>query len=54
MPKNKFIVEAIKKLLNKRKTATAWQSDILNWQGIPEFELEQDKDFYLPSREEFF
>ena len=32
----------------------AWHPDILNWQGIPEFELETDKDFCLPSGEDMF
>lgn len=54
MPKNRFIVEAIEKLLNEKETGTSWHPDILNWQGIPEFELEKDEDFYLPSREEIF
>ena len=54
IPKNRFIVEAIEKLLKERETGMDWHPDIINWQGIPEFELETDRDFYLPSREELF
>jgi hypothetical protein len=54
VPKNRFIVEAIEKLLDERETGLGWHPDILNWQGIPEFELETDRDFCLPSREEIF
>ena len=54
MPKNRFIVEAIEKLLDEKEDNTAWHPDILNWQGIPEFELERDEDFCLPSREDIF
>ncbi len=54
MPKNRFIVEAIEKLLNEKENGEAWHPDILNWQGIPEFELDLDEDFYLPPREEIF
>ena len=54
IPKNRFIVEAIEKLLDEKETGMAWHPDILSWKGIPEFELETDRDFYLPSREELF
>lgn len=54
VPKNRFIVEAIEKLLDERETGLAWHPDLLNWEGIPEFELETDKDFYLPSGEDIF
>lgn len=54
VPKNRFIVEAIEKLLDERETGLAWHPDILNWEGIPEFELETDRDFCLPSGEELF
>ena len=54
MPKNRFIVEAIEKLLEEKENGVGWHPDILNWQGIPEFELNRDEDFCLPSREEIF
>ncbi len=54
VPKNKFIVEAIEKLLDEREDGKVWHPNILNWQGIPEFEWERDEDFCLPSREEIF
>ncbi len=53
MPKNKFIVEAIEKTLNEKEDKEAWHPDILNWQGVPEFEVDRE-DFYLSSREEIF
>ncbi len=53
MPKNKFIVEAIEKTLNEKEDKEAWHPDILNWQGLPEFELDRE-DFFLPSGEEIF
>ena len=52
--KNQFIVEAIEKLLNERETGLGWHHDLLNWEGIPEFELETDKEFCLPSPKEIF
>ncbi|MEM8673910.1 MAG: hypothetical protein AAGF83_08565 [Cyanobacteria bacterium P01_G01_bin.67] len=38
IPKNKFIVEAIKKTLDEQEDRTSWHPDLLNWQGVPEFE----------------
>ena len=54
--KNKVIVEAINKFLTEQEDVDAWNPDILNWQGVPEleFELETDRDFLLPSREQIF
>lgn len=54
--KNKFIVEAIEKTLDEKQDKEAWHPDILNWEGIPEveFDLELDRDFLLPSREDVF
>ncbi|WP_019505049.1 hypothetical protein [Pleurocapsa sp. PCC 7319] len=56
IPKNKFIVEAIEKTLNEREDKEAWHPDILSWKGVAgvEFDLEIDRDFLLPSREEIF
>ena len=53
-PKNRYIVEGIEKLLEEKGNGGSWHPDILNWQGIPEFELDRDEDFCLPSREEIF
>ena len=54
--KNKVIVEAIDKFLTEQEDVDAWHPDILNWQGVPEveFDLETDRDFLLPSREQIF
>ncbi|MGK7894418.1 MAG: hypothetical protein AB4372_12535 [Xenococcus sp. (in: cyanobacteria)] len=54
--KNKVIVEAIDKFLAERENQDAWHPDILNWEGVPEveFDLETDRDFLLPSREQVF
>ena len=54
--KNKVIVEAIDKFLTEQEDVDAWHPDILNWQGVPEveFDLETDRDFILPSREQIF
>lgn len=54
MPKNKLIVQAIKEFLESRENEDTWHPDILNWQGVPEFNLETDRDFCLLSREEVF
>ena len=51
MPKNKFIVEAIKKTLNELEDKQAWHPDILNWQGVPEFEAGSLDEGLLPMRE---
>lgn len=54
--KNKVIVEAIDKFLIEQEDVDAWHPDILNWQGVAEveFDLETDRDFLLPSREQIF
>ena len=54
--KNKVIVEAINKFLTEQEDVDTWHPDILNWQGVTEveFELETDRDFLLPSREQIF
>ena len=54
--KNKVIVDAINKFLTEQEDVDAWNPDIHNWQGVPEleFELETDRDFLLPSREQIF
>jgi len=54
MPKNKLIVRAIEEFLESRENEDGWHPDILNWQGVSEVELETDRDFCLPSREEIF
>jgi hypothetical protein len=53
IPKNKLIVKAIEEFLDKQEE-TQWYEDIFNWQGVPgvEFDLELDRDFLLPSRED--
>ncbi len=53
IPKNKLIVKAIAEFLDKQEQAQ-WHEDILNWQGVPgvEFDLDVDRDFLLPSRED--
>ncbi len=53
MSKNKFIVKAIEKTLNEKEDKEAWHPDILNWLGVPEFEVDRE-DFFLSSREEIF
>ncbi|MEM8831680.1 MAG: hypothetical protein AAGE96_20320 [Cyanobacteria bacterium P01_G01_bin.19] len=52
--KNKFIVEAIKQILDEKEDREAWHPDIVNWEGVPdvEFEIELDRDFLLSSRED--
>lgn len=52
MPKNRFIVEAISQALDAKENKEAWHPDILNWEGVPEFELERDENFLLSDREE--
>ena len=54
--KNKVIVEAINNFLIEQEDVDTWNPDILNWQGVPEaeFDLETDRDFLLPSREQIF
>ena len=54
MPKNRFIVEAIAKALEEKEDKEAWHPDILNWKGVPEFELQRDENFFLASCEEIF
>ncbi|MCC0179810.1 hypothetical protein I4641_23000 [Waterburya agarophytonicola K14] len=54
MPKNKLIVKAIEEFLESRENEDTWHPDILNWKGVSEVELETDRDFSLPSREEIF
>lgn len=54
--KNRVIVEAIDKFLGEKEIEDAWHPDILDWEGVPEvaFDLEVDRDFLLPSREDIF
>ena len=52
MPKNKFIVEAIEKTLAEREDQEAWHPDILNWQGVPEFEAGSLEEGLLPMSED--
>ncbi len=51
--KNKLIVKAIEEYLNKQEN-TQYRRDILDWSGFPEleFDLELDRDFLLPTRED--
>lgn len=53
--KNRVIVEAIAKFIAEKEVEDAWHPDILDWQGAtPSFDLEVDRDFTLPSREDVF
>ena len=51
--KNRFFVEAIEHELKRREEKGSWHPEILNWQGVEGVEdLELDRDFLLPSRED--
>jgi hypothetical protein len=54
LTKNKLIVKAIEEFLEKEEQSRGRHEDIFNWQGVPgvEFELELDRDFLLPSKED--
>ncbi|MGL6341744.1 MAG: hypothetical protein ACRC80_21695 [Waterburya sp.] len=36
--KNKFIIEAITQALNEKENKEAWHPDLMNGEGVPEFE----------------
>ncbi|NJR46679.1 MAG: hypothetical protein HC775_13390 [Hyellaceae cyanobacterium CSU_1_1] len=54
IPKNKLIVKAIEEFLEKEERSRSRYEDIFNWQGVSkvEFDLELDRDFLLPSRDD--
>lgn len=55
IPKNRFFVEAIEHELKRREIEGSWHPEILNWEGVEGAEeLELDRDFLLPNREELF
>jgi hypothetical protein len=52
LSKNKFIVQAIEKSLNELENIDAWHPNIVNWQGVPEFEAGSLDADLLPLRED--
>jgi hypothetical protein len=52
LSKNKFIVQAIEKSLNELENQDLWHPNIINWQGVPEFEAGSLDEDLLPLRED--
>ena len=50
--RNNLITEAIEHLIAEREAST-WGEEVLNWQGCPEFELDNNDDL-IPPKEGIF